>query len=166
MTCVGRWPTGSWHRRLWRWSVVCLLFSAGLLAQNIQARESLAWEQLSATEQAVLQPFRQSWGKFDDATRNTMRRWAGLSTRERSKIRQRHLQWQALSAASKVKIIRKLDRYKRMPLAKRLRLQTWRNWVRRLPSAEQSRLHQRWPSMGSKERKEYILNLEKKYGKP
>lgn len=144
--------------------VACLL--AGLaVCQSAGADTDLSWEQLSAAEQGVLQPFRQKWGGLDGATRKTMKRWAGLSTGERTRIRSRHRQWQALSAGSKTKIIRKLDRYKQMPLAKRLRLQAWRKWVRRLPEAEQTKLHRLWPEMGTKARKDYIRDLEKKYGK-
>ncbi|MEZ5478258.1 MAG: DUF3106 domain-containing protein [Thiolinea sp.] len=146
------------------WSGLCLLLFFWGACLPVQADTD--WDQLSAREQEVLKPFQSQWDNYPAATRQTMQRWAQLSSNERARIRQRHEQWSALSSASRTKIIRKLERYKRMPLSKRLKLKAWHLWVKSLPADEQQRLHDNWPGMSTKERREYIRQLEKKYGKP
>ncbi|MGB0845237.1 MAG: DUF3106 domain-containing protein [Thiolinea sp.] len=144
--------------------VMFIVGSLFLLPSTVLAAD-LGWSQLSARERSVLKPFKSQWESYPAATKKTMRAWARLSSGERAQIKKRHTQWQALGASSKAKIIRKLDRYKRMPLSKRLKLKAWRKWVKSLPKAEQEKLHKRLPGMSTKQRKDYIRQLEKKYGK-
>ena len=145
--------------------LVLLLFGLFLSSPPVFAAE-LGWAQLSERERTILKPFQQRWGKYSAGTRKTMLAWARLSPGKRTKIKKRHAQWGALSATSKAKVISKLNRYKRMPKWKRDKLKAWRKWVKSLPKAEQKKLHKRLPGMGTKQRKEYIQQLEKKYGKP
>ena len=146
-------------------TVLLLTLSLLMLPPVVLAAE-LDWKQLSERERGVLKPFQKQWDKYSLGTRKTMRAWARLSSTERARIKKRHAQWRLLSAAGKTKVIGKLDRYKRMPAWKRKKLQAWRKWVKRLPKAEQEKLHKSLPKMGTKQRKEYIRRLEKKYGKP
>lgn len=127
--------------------------------------DGTAWDALSADQQGVLQSYQEQWAALPENTQQVLLRWAALPESERVRIKSRHKQWNALSAQRQAKILRKLERYKRMPLEKRLKIKAWRDWVKTLPEHEQQSLHEKWPDMGSGERKEYIQQLEDKYGK-
>lgn len=126
---------------------------------------SVKWSQLSGNERAVLAAFAGNWDAFPTSKQQTLRRWAAKSARERERIRSRYAAWKRLSPARQHKIEQQLQRYKRMPPDKRARLKAWRAWVKTLPVAEQRKLSQAWPRLSEAERKAYMQNLRRRYGR-
>lgn len=145
--------------------LLLVVFSLFLLLPYPAIAAELDWNQLSERERTTLKPFKSQWKKYSQRTKKTMRAWARLSPVERAKIRKRHAEWQVLGKSSQAKITYMLKRYKSMSRAQRMKLKAWRNWVKKLPKVEQKKLHHRLPGMSMKQRKEYIRQLEKKYGK-
>lgn len=158
--------TGIWGvtRKPSRWLVVPLV-GVFLLAGAETHAAPVKWDNLSSREKTVLKSYQSGWSRFSEKKQKVLRRWANLSSSERSRIRSRHKTWKSLSASRQAKIIKQLKRYKQMSPAKRARINAWRKWVKRLPSAEQKKLHRKWGSMSDSERKAYIQQLEKKYGR-
>ncbi len=146
------------------------LFYAGLVSvlltcnMGVVWAGDVVWDQLSSNEQSVLSPFQEQWAGLPNQQQQVLRQWAGLPKSRRAQIRSVHQQWQDLSASRRQAVMNQLDRYKNMPPAKRVKLRAWRVWVKSLPRHEQDALHQRLPGMSPAERKQYIRQLEEKYG--
>lgn len=146
------------------WSV-CFVLGLALQMMGGQVMAgAVKWTELDSHEQAVLKPFGTAWDTFPEAKQNTLRRWAGKPEAERAKIKQRFVEWNKLSREQQRTVAKQLNHYKQMSAAQRARLKAWHQWVKRLPAAEQQKLRQLWPGMGNAERKNYMQDLQKKYG--
>ena len=125
----------------------------------------VSWNQLSSQEKNVLSDFKQRWGKYSAYKQKKLRRWAKKPLSARRLIKKRFNQWSALGASSKAKIKVELQRYKRMPHSKRIKLKAWWRWVKKLPAAVRRKLEEKHPDMSKAQQREYIRQLEKKYGR-
>ena len=73
---------------------------AVLLVTPVQAQDEIPWSALSASEQAVLQPFRKHWGSMTAQRQQRLKkgagRWEKMSPEQRAGSRQRFRRWQEL----------------------------------------------------------------------
>jgi uncharacterized protein (DUF2336 family) len=142
-------------------------FLLGLVMQMMGGRamaDSVRWADLGSNEQAVLKPFIKDWDVFPEAKQKTLRRWAGKPASERARIREHYAEWNKLNREQQQTVVRQLKHYKQMSAAQRARVKAWHQWVKKLPDSEQQKLRQLWPAMGSAARKNYMQDLQKKYG--
>ncbi|PIE00967.1 MAG: hypothetical protein CSA79_01620 [Thiothrix nivea] len=146
--------------------LLILLIVLGLpfLAPPIQAG-GISWDRLGASEKTILAPYKQHWNQYSTLKQKKLQRWARQPAAKRKLIKKRFRQWSGLSSVRKSKIKIQLKRYKRMSPRKRLKLKAWWRWVKRLPGHEQEKLKRRLPGMSQQQKKEYIRQLEKKYGR-
>lgn len=124
----------------------------------------VSWNQLSSQEKNVLSDFKQRWGKYSASKQKKLRRWAKKPLSARRLIKKRFKQWSALSVSSRAKIKLELQRYKSMPHSQRIKLKAWWRWVKKLPASVRRKLEQKLPGMTKAQKREYIRQLEKKYG--
>jgi replicative DNA helicase len=144
--------------------LLLILFNLQMLAAPLHAA-GVSWEQLSANEKNVLSHLKQHWNKYPAARQLKMQGWARQSPAQRALIKKRFNQWSTLSNARKDKIKEQLKRYKGMSPARRMKLKAWWRWVSRLPQHEQDKLNSKLPGMNKQQKRDYIRELEKKYGR-
>lgn len=125
----------------------------------------VSWEQLSRQEKNILGHLKQRWNTYPAFKQKKMQRWARQPPAKRKLIKKRFQQWSGLSSSRKAKIKQQLKRYKRMSPTKRLKLKAWWRWFSRLPKHEQDKLNRKLPGMSQRQKREYIRQLEREYGK-
>lgn len=140
--------------------MMAMLFTGG----NAMAG-SVKWEDLNGNERSVLKAFQKEWESFPDKKQKALRRWASIPATERARIRERFGEWKQLSPPQQKKVARQLARFKAMPPAQKARIKSWHEWVKKLPEDERKKLKQKWPGMTEAERKAYMRDLQKKYGR-
>lgn len=141
-----------------------LLGTVVLVMSGQTMAETVAWEALSAEEQAVLKPFEAEWSAFSENKQQSLRRWAAKSPEERMRIKQRYAEWKQLPPSSQAQIAHQLKRYKAMSPTKRAKIKAWHHWVKKLPKAEQKKLREVWSTLDEAERKAYVQALRQQYG--
>lgn len=145
---------------------ICSLFMMAILfAGGKVMAGSVKWEDLNSNEKSVLKAFQGEWESFPDKTQGSLRRWAAKPATERTRIRKRFGEWKQLSPQQQKKVARQLKRYKEMSPAQKARIRQWHEWVKKLPEGERKKLRELWPGMGDAERRAYMKELQRKYGK-
>ncbi len=144
---------------------VLVFFGAFLCFPGNVNAGSVGWGELSGKEKSVLSDFKQHWSSYSTYKQKKLRRWAQKPLSARNLIKQRFRQWSALSTSSKARIKLELQRYKRMPHSKRMKLKAWWRWVKKLPGPVRRKLEQKLPGMTKAQKRNYIRELERKYGR-
>ncbi|MEZ5535937.1 MAG: DUF3106 domain-containing protein [Thiolinea sp.] len=148
-----------------KYTFLLLVFLVFQAAGTPSFAAGVGWDQLSAQEKKVLGHLKQHWGKYPAFKQIKMQRWARQSPAQRTLIKTRFKRWSSLSGAQKSKIKIQLKRFKSMPPEKRMKLKAWWRWVSRLPKHEQDKLKRKLPGMSQTQKREYIRQLEEKYGR-
>lgn len=149
-----------------RVSLTCILMVMALLLMSGKVMAgSVKWDDLNSNEKKVLKAFQGEWNGLPDKKQNTLRRWAAKPAAERARIRKRYQEWKQLSPAQQQKVSKQLKRYREMPAGQKARLKSWHAWVKKLPDDERKKLRAAWPGMSDTERRAYMKELQKKYGR-
>jgi len=127
---------------------------------------SLSWDSLSNQEKTILKSYQTQWLNLTTDKQSSLKRWASLPSEQREHIRSQYSQWKELSPDYRMMLRMKLEHYRSLPPEKREKMKKWRDWMKTLPLSEQNKLHNQWPSLSGLERKQYINELAKKYGRP
>jgi len=129
---------------------ICLLtlvFTLGLLTGPLalDADESgIAWEQLDAAEQRILQSFSDRWDALQprqqQRLRKGARRWATLSPEQRDRVKERLKRWQQMTPQQRERARQRFERFRSLPPQEQQRLRKTQRWFQSLPPEQRQEL--------------------------
>ncbi|MGD8525738.1 MAG: DUF3106 domain-containing protein [Thioalkalispiraceae bacterium] len=135
-----------------RHSVIAVALLSLLFAHG-QAQPSLAWEQLSETEQQVLQKYAAHWHSLQPRQQKSLRQvaraWQKMTAEQRASMQQRLSGWQQTPAQVKQKIRDNYRQFMQLTPEQQQRIRLRRQAFQQLPVQEQQKLKQQWLQAGT-----------------
>ncbi|HET7360188.1 MAG TPA: DUF3106 domain-containing protein, partial [Rhodanobacteraceae bacterium] len=126
------------------------------------ASAPLAWNDLDANAQYMLEPLHYKWNRMPPDHQRHMQRkarhWETLSPGRRDEIRQRIAHWQQMTPAERDRARANRRVYHHLRPAERSRLHSAYERFKQMPEAQRKALREQWHQLSPQQRRHWIEN--------
>ena len=125
--------------------------------------KSVDWNELTRSQQKVLQPFAKQWKKMPVEQQQRLlsgvKIWNGLNQQERVLVKKRFKQWRKLPPEQKKNIRNRFNRFLSLSPREQKNIRQRYRQFKKLPMEKRRALRKRWEGMSLQERKRVIRRI-------